>query len=38
MSLTHLAAALLMVTIWGAVLRTGPSGEFEQIPLASALR
>ncbi len=38
MSATHLAAALLMVTIWGTVLRTGPFGESEQTPFAPALR
>jgi hypothetical protein len=28
----HLAAALLMVTIWGVALRARPFGEFGQIP------
>ena len=32
MSPTHLAAALLMVTIWGTGLRPGPFGESEQTP------
>ena len=37
MSPTHLAAALLMVTIWGTGLRPGPFGEIEKTPFASAL-
>ena len=28
----HLAAALLMVTIWSVALRARPFGEFRQIP------
>jgi hypothetical protein len=28
----HLAAALLMVTIWGVALRARPCGEFRPIP------
>ena len=34
MSATHLAAALLMVTIWGTPLRVGPFGESEQNPFS----
>jgi hypothetical protein len=37
MSATHLAAALLMVTIWGTALRAGPVEESKQTPYASAL-
>jgi hypothetical protein len=32
---THLAAALLMVTIWGAALRAGPCGDHAESPRPS---
>jgi len=31
----HLAAALLMVTIWGAALRAGPGGDHVESPCPS---
>jgi hypothetical protein len=35
MIFAHLAAALLMVTIWGAALGAGPVGEYVEIPRPS---
>ncbi|HET9023692.1 MAG TPA: hypothetical protein VFN64_03910 [Burkholderiaceae bacterium] len=35
MTPSHLAAALLMVTIWGAALRAGPCGEHVESPFPS---
>ena len=32
---THLAAALLMVTIWGGALRARPYGQHVEIPCPS---
>jgi hypothetical protein len=36
MTFSHLAAALLMVTIWGTALRGGPWGPDVEIPFPSA--
>jgi hypothetical protein len=35
MTPSHLAAALLMVTIWGAALRAGPCGDHVESPCPS---
>jgi hypothetical protein len=32
---SHLAAALLMVTIWGSALRAGPAGDHVESPCPS---
>ncbi len=33
----HLAAALLMVTIWGGALRARPAGAYVEIPFSGSL-